>query len=199
VLKFLQEFVEVVFRGVTMKSLLDANDVWSGQTTDPTRVPAQQVHNSWSDRWIMLKFLQEFAEAVFHKVKKISLLDSPSFLSGQTTDETRITGQKVHNSWSNRWIVLKFLQEFMEAVFHGVTMKSLLVPTVSGRARPPTIPEYRLNRFITLDPTVGSCSNFYRSFRRLFILESQWNRYSMPTTSSRARTPTTEEHGSKGP
>jgi hypothetical protein len=33
VLKFLKEFVEAVFLGVTMKSLPDANGVLSGQTT----------------------------------------------------------------------------------------------------------------------------------------------------------------------
>jgi len=32
-------------------------------------------------------------------------------------------------------------------------------------------PEYRFERAITLDPTVGSPSNFYRSFEKLFFLE----------------------------
>jgi len=30
-------------------------------------------------------------------------------------------------------------------------------------------PEYRFERAITFDPTVGSPSNFYRSFRKLFF------------------------------
>jgi hypothetical protein len=30
--------------------------------------------------------------------------------------------------------------------------------------------EYRLKRSITFDPTVGSLSNFYRGFQRLFFL-----------------------------
>jgi hypothetical protein len=31
-------------------------------------------------------------------------------------------------------------------------------------------PEYRFERAITFDPTVGSYSKFYRSFRMLFFL-----------------------------
>jgi hypothetical protein len=57
VLKFLQEFPEAIFLYVAMKLLLDADDVWSGQTTDQSSVSAQKVQNSWSDRWIALKVL----------------------------------------------------------------------------------------------------------------------------------------------
>jgi len=31
--------------------------------------------------------------------------------------QTRVTAQKGFNFWSDRWIVLKFLQEIMEAIF----------------------------------------------------------------------------------
>jgi len=34
--------------------------------------------------------------------------------------------QKSINFWSNRWIALKFLQEFPKVVFLGVAMESLL-------------------------------------------------------------------------
>jgi hypothetical protein len=57
----------------------------------------------------------------------------------------------------------------------------------SRPAKPPTRLEYRVNRSITLDPTVGSCSNFYKSFWRLIYLASQINRYSTQTTSCQAR------------
>jgi len=57
VLKFLQEFPEAIFLYVAMKLLLDADDVWSGQTIDQSSVSAQKVQNSWSDRWIALKVL----------------------------------------------------------------------------------------------------------------------------------------------
>jgi len=45
-LKFLQEFMEVVFLGVTLKLLFDTPNVWTGHTKIRTRVPAQEVRNS---------------------------------------------------------------------------------------------------------------------------------------------------------
>jgi hypothetical protein len=47
--------------------------------------------------------------------------------------------------------------------------------------------EYRFERAITFDPTVGSPSNFYRSFRKLFFLEFMWNCYSVRRRSRRSR------------
>jgi hypothetical protein len=43
-----------------MESLLHADEVCSGRTTDATTVPAKKVHNFCSDRWIAPKFLKEF-------------------------------------------------------------------------------------------------------------------------------------------
>jgi len=40
--------------------------------------------------------------------------------------ETRIPVRKGHNFGSDRWIALKVLQEFSEAVFRGVHVESLL-------------------------------------------------------------------------
>jgi hypothetical protein len=48
-----------------MKSLLDAPNIWSSHTIDQAKVPAPNIRNSLSDRWIVLKFLQEFPEAIF--------------------------------------------------------------------------------------------------------------------------------------
>jgi len=48
-------------------------------------------------------------------------------------------------------------------------------------------PEYWFERVITFDPTVGSPSNIYSSFRKLFFLEYMWNRYSMTRRSRRSR------------
>ena len=98
-----------------MKSLGDAGSVSSGQT----RVPAQEVHNSWSDRCIVLKFLHEFL-----KVKL--LLNTNTVWSGKTKDHTRVPAQEERNSWSDRWIVLKFLQEFQQAFFLGVADVTIL-------------------------------------------------------------------------
>jgi hypothetical protein len=38
-------------------------------------------------------------------------------------------------------------------------------------------PGYRFQRAVTFDPTVGSPSNFYRSFRTPFSIQWMWNRY----------------------
>jgi len=40
--------------------------------------------------------------------------------------QTIIRAQKRLNVSSDRWITLEFLQEFLEAIFHVVTMESLL-------------------------------------------------------------------------
>ena len=171
-----------------MKSLLNAGDILSVQNTDYTIVPAQQVHNSWCDRWIELKFLQEFAEAFFPGVDKISLLDADGVSSGQTTNQTRIPGQQVQNSWSSRWIEVKFIQEFLKALFSLASQwNRFSTPPTSGQAIPSTRPKYRLQTSVTLYLTVGSCSIFYRSFRRLFSFVSQWNRNESATVSGLPR------------
>ena len=46
--------------------------------------------------------------------------------------------------------------------------------------------EYRLKRAITFDPTIGSCSNFYRGFLRLFSMGKFWNRCSVRRMSGRS-------------
>jgi hypothetical protein len=91
-----------------MKLPGDTGGVSSGQT----RVPAQEVHNSWSDRWILLKFLHKFLEAIFLDVALKLLLDTHTVWSPKTKGHTRVLAQEVRNSCSNRWITLKFLQEF---------------------------------------------------------------------------------------
>jgi len=40
--------------------------------------------------------------------------------------ETTVTVRKGHNFWSDRWISLKILQEYPDAVFLGVDVESLL-------------------------------------------------------------------------
>jgi hypothetical protein len=48
-------------------------------------------------------------------------------------------------------------------------------------------PEYRFERAITFDATVGSPSNFYRIFRKLFSFKYMWNRYLLRRRSRRVR------------
>jgi len=115
-------------------------------------------------------------------------------LSGQTTDQTRVSVQQVLNSWSDCWIELEFLQEFTEAVFPSISKISLLDANGVSSGHSTDQTTVPVNMSITLDPAVGSCSNFYRSFRRLFSLTLQWNRFSMPPTSGRATPPTKPEY-----
>jgi len=78
--------------------------------------------------------------------------------------ETRVPVRKGNNFSSDRWIALKILQEFPEAVFLGVNVESLLgVLEVSSLKT-----RISFRKAITVDPTVGSISNFYRSFRMPF-------------------------------
>jgi hypothetical protein len=69
---------------------------------------------------------------------------------------------------SDRWITLKCLQGFPESVFLGSTMESLLS---DGNVLSVSL-QYRFTRAITFDLTVGSRSNFYTGFQRLFSLGS---------------------------
>jgi len=89
-----------------------------------------------------------------------SLLDDAEESSLATTVPVR----KGHNFRCDRWISLKNLQEFPDAVFLGVDVESLLDEWRNRRSRP----EYPFERAITFDPTVGSPSKFYRSFRTPF-------------------------------
>ncbi|KAL3566427.1 hypothetical protein D5086_031842 [Populus alba] len=59
-------------------------------------------------------------------------------------------------------------------------------------------PKYRLKRTITLDSTVGSCSNVLRSFRGVVFYGVVWKGYSTMTTSCRAMPPTDPSTSSKG-
>jgi hypothetical protein len=79
------------------------------------------------------------------------VLDGTNILLGQTTNHTRLPAQKVHNSKSDCWIKLEFLQEFPKDIFPSVNNISLLDAATSRSAKPPTRLEYRVKRSITLD------------------------------------------------
>ena len=85
-----------------MESLLDEYEVLSLQTG----ITVEKGHNFWSDRWIAMKVLQSFPEAVFIVLPMESLLVKEDVLSRQTG----ITAEKSHNFWSDRWIAMKALQ-----------------------------------------------------------------------------------------
>jgi hypothetical protein len=90
---------------------------------------------------------------------------------------------KGHNCLSNRWIAIKFLQEFPDALFHGVDEESILDDDEVWSSQA----GWTARKAITFDPTVGSRSNFYRSFRMNFSMEWMRNRYSVMMRSGRAR------------
>jgi hypothetical protein len=73
-------------------------------------------HNFLSDRWITIKHLLEFLDALFHGVDEGSILGDDEVWSSQTGWTVR----KGHNFRSDRWIAIKLLLEFPDALFHGV-------------------------------------------------------------------------------
>jgi len=92
-------------------------------------------------------------------------------------------GSEGHNFPSDRWIAIKLLQEFPDALFHAVDEESIPGDDeVWSRQAGWTV-----LKDITFHPTVGSRSNFYRSFRMHFSKEWMSNRYSMMMRSGRAR------------
>jgi hypothetical protein len=84
-----------------MESLLGEEQVSSCQT-----IVRAKKRLFWFDRSITPEFLQEILEAIFLIVAMESLLGEANVRSRQT----KVTPQKGFNFWSNRWIVLKFLQ-----------------------------------------------------------------------------------------
>jgi len=82
-----------------VESLLGEADVSSRQT----RVRVRKSYNFCSDRWITIKIIEEFSDAVFVGVDVESLLVEVEVLSFQT----RVLVRKVHNFRSDRWITLQ--------------------------------------------------------------------------------------------
>jgi len=92
-----------------VESILDEEEVWSRQA----RITGRRGHNFWTDRWIAIKILHEFPEALFHIVDVESILGEEEVWLRQA----RVTFRKGHKFWSDCWIVIKILLEFPEALF----------------------------------------------------------------------------------
>jgi len=92
-------------------------------------------------------------------------------------------GSKGHKFPSDRWIAIKLLLEFPDALFHGLDEESILGDheVWSSQAG------WTVRKAITFDPTVGSRSNFYWSFRMPCSTDWMGNRYSVIMRSGRAR------------
>jgi hypothetical protein len=91
-------------------------------------------------------------------------------------------GSKGYNFRSDRWIVMKLLLQFQDALFNGWMRNRYSVMMRSGRARL----DGRFEGAITFDPAVGSRSNFYWSFLMLFSMQWMRNRFSVMMRSGRA-------------
>ena len=95
-----------VFKGCftcsSVESVLLDDDVRSGRTTDPIRVPDQKVHNYRSDRWIALKLFPRVYGGSFTWSSMESVLYDDDVRSGRTTDPIQVPDQKVHNYRSDR-------------------------------------------------------------------------------------------------
>jgi hypothetical protein len=92
-------------------------------------------------------------------------------------------GSKGHNFRSDPWSAIKLLLEFPDALFHGVDEESILVDDEVWSSQA----AWTVLKAITFHPTVGSRSNFYRSFRMHFSMEWMRYRYSMLMRSGQAR------------
>jgi hypothetical protein len=69
-------------------------------------ITTEKGNKFWSDRCIVIQYLQYFPEACFLVLPMESLQVDEEVLSRQTG----ITAEKCHNFWSDRWIAPKYLQ-----------------------------------------------------------------------------------------
>jgi len=85
-------------------------------------VTVRKGSNFRSDRWIAIKLLLEFPDALFHGVGKESILGDDDVWSRQAG----WTVWKGQNLRSHRWVVINLLLEFPDALFHAVDEESIL-------------------------------------------------------------------------
>jgi len=75
-----------------------------------------------SDRWIAIKLLLEFPDAVYHAVDEESILGDDDVWSCQAS----VTIRNSYNFRSDCWIAIKLLLELPDALFHAVDEPSIL-------------------------------------------------------------------------
>ena len=103
---------------------------------------------------------------------------------GHSTDRTRVQVQKVRIDSSDRWILLKFFSRVSGGCFGWSSVKTVRHVDPVG-AIPPTRLEYRVKRSVSLDPTVGSRSNFFNEFLEAVFNGVARNRYDTTMSSGR--------------
>jgi len=85
-------------------------------------VTVRKGNNFRSDRWIAIKLVLEFPDALLHGVDEESIVGDDEVWSSKAGWTVR----KVHNIRSDRWIAIKLLLEFPDALFHRVDEELLL-------------------------------------------------------------------------
>ena len=111
-LKMFPRVFGACFTWSSVESVLHDDDVRSGRTPDPIRVPDQKVHNYRSDRWIALKLFPRVFGGCFTCSSVESVLLDDGVRSGRSTDPIRVRDQKVHNYRSDHCIAIKLFHEF---------------------------------------------------------------------------------------
>ena len=117
------------------------------------------------------KFFHKFPEAVFDVVAWNRYDTLTASGRGHSTDNTIEPGQKVHNYRSDHWTLSNCFTSFrmlFSMELHGIGTTERRRPVGPN---PSTTLENRVKRSITIDLTVGSRSNCFTSFRRLFLME----------------------------
>jgi len=100
------------------------------------------------------------------------------------SDRARLDGRsKGHNFRSDRWIAIKLLLEFPDALFHALDEESILGDDEVWSSQA----GWTGRKSITFETIIGSRSNFYRSFWMNFSMEWMRDRYSVMMRSSRSR------------
>ena len=141
-----------------MESVLLDDDVRSGRSTDPIRVPDPKVHNYRSDRWIALKMFLRVSGGCLTWSSVESVLHGDDVRSGRTTDTIRVPDQKVHNYRSDRWIALKLFPRVSAGGFTRSSVASVLYEddvqsgrtTDTIRVQDQKVHNYRSDRWIAL-------------------------------------------------
>ena len=167
-LKCFHECSEAIFHGVAW-NLYPPTASGRGHSNDRNGVQAQKVRIYRSDRWIVINFFHEFPEAVVHGV---AWNPYPPRTSGRShsNDRNRVQAQtsvSIDLTVGSRSKFFTSFRRLFSMELRGIrtTHRQRAVGGI-----PMTGMEYRLKRSVSIDPTVGSRSNFFTSFRRLFSI-----------------------------
>ena len=152
-----------------MESVPHSGDIRSGFSIDPTRVLTQKVHNYRSDRWIALKLFSGGSGGCFTWRSVESALHYDDVRSGNSTDTTRVPGQKLHKYRCDRCITLKTFSRVSEGSFTWSSAESVLHfgdvrsgnSTDTTRVLAQKVYKYRSDRWIALKKFSGVSEGYF--------------------------------------